>query len=194
MSGGGVGHDRLVRFDDFSHCHAQTLVDDDNLATLTQTTLTGLDMPTVPEVQTFVVQAASGIYRLRAAGFGIAFSDSTIILSTPQTVLGAEFTNTTYAALSMRDGDAFAKQFGGATGDDPDFLRLLIEGIDDLGESTGFVELMLADYRFADNNDDYIVGEWTWIELSGLGNNVKELHFALSSSDTGASEPGNISA
>ncbi|MCH7628087.1 MAG: hypothetical protein IH997_05145, partial [Proteobacteria bacterium] len=44
----------------------------DNLGTLTQTTLTGLDMPTVPEVQTIFVQAASGTFRLRTEGFGTA--------------------------------------------------------------------------------------------------------------------------
>ena len=119
-----------------------------------------------------------------SAGFGIAFSDSTIILSTPQTVLGAEFTNTTYAALSMRDGDAFAKQFGGATGDDPDFFRLLIEGIDDLGGSTGFVELMLADYRFADGALDFILDQWVFLDLTGLGI-VSELRFGFESSDVG---------
>ena len=38
---------------------------------LTPTTLTGLDMPTVAEIQTVFVQAASGSYLLRADGFGI---------------------------------------------------------------------------------------------------------------------------
>jgi len=121
-----------------------------------------------------------------SAGFGVAFSNSTILLSTPQTVLGAEFTNTTYSALSMRDGDAFAKQFGGPTGDDPDFFRLLIEGIDDLGASTGIVELLLADYRFNDSSLDFILDEWVFLDLSGLGV-VSELRFDFESSDVGDS-------
>ena len=120
-----------------------------------------------------------------SAGFGVAFSDSTIILSTPHTVLGADFTNTTYAALSMRDGDAFAKQFGGPTGDDPDFFRLLIEGIDDLGASTGIVELMLADYRFVDGSLDFIRDQWVFLDLAGLGV-VSELRFGFESSDIGS--------
>ena len=33
--------------------------------------------------------------------------------STPATVSGVYITNTTYAALSMLNGDAFAKKFGG---------------------------------------------------------------------------------
>ncbi|MEE8164319.1 MAG: DUF4465 domain-containing protein [Myxococcota bacterium] len=119
-----------------------------------------------------------------SAGFGIAFSSSTIVLPTPQTVLGAEFTNTTYAALSMRDGDSFAKQFGGLTGGDPDFFRLLIEGIDDQGGSTGLVELMLADYRFEDDVFDFILDVWVFLDLTGLGI-VSELRFDFESSDVG---------
>jgi hypothetical protein len=119
-----------------------------------------------------------------SAGFGVAFSNSTIVLSTPQTVLGAEFTNTTYAALSMRDGDAFAKQFGGPTGDDPDFFRLLIEGIDILGDSTGIIGFMLADYRFTDDSADFILDEWIFLDLTGLGI-VSELRFDFESSDVG---------
>jgi hypothetical protein len=42
---------------------------------------------------------------------------------TPVTVTGAYFTNTTYAALSMLSGDSFAKKFGGASGDDPDWFK-----------------------------------------------------------------------
>ncbi len=117
-------------------------------------------------------------------GFGIYFLTGRIILASVQTVLGAEFTNTTYAALSMRNGDFFAKQFGGDGGDDEDFFRLLIEGIDLGGASTGVVELMLADYRFADNASDYVLDQWTYLDLSGLGA-VKELAFSFESTDVG---------
>jgi hypothetical protein len=108
-----------------------------------------------------------------------------MILPEPGIVLGASFTNTTYAALSMRDGDAFSKRFGGATGSDPDFFRLLVEGIDALGVSTGIVELLLADFRFADPSDDFIVDDWVFLDLSGLGV-VRELRFDFESSDVGA--------
>ena len=119
-----------------------------------------------------------------SAGFGIAYSNSTILLPTPQTVVGAEFTNTTYAALSMLDGDTFAKQFGGPAGSDPDYFRLLVEGIDDLGSSTGTIELMLADYRFVDDSLDFVLDEWVFLDLSGLGI-VSELRFDFESSDVG---------
>lgn len=120
-----------------------------------------------------------------SAGYGLAYLGGRIVLPTAQTVLGADITNTTYAALSMRDGDAFSKQFGGGTGDDEDFFRLIIEGVDEFGNSTGNIDFLLADYRFADNTLDYIVAEWTFQDLSALGT-VKELLFSFESSDVGS--------
>lgn len=117
-----------------------------------------------------------------SAGFGVAYNTGRVVLPAPHIVLGAEFTNTTYAALSMLDGDGFAKKFGGATGDDPDFFRLLIEGFDGPGDSTGVVELMLADYRFADNSLDFVLQQWVFLDLTSLGL-VKELQFSFESTD-----------
>ena len=94
-------------------------------------------------------------------------------------------TNTTYAALSMRDGDAFAKKFGGADGGDPDYFRLSIEGLDATAAVTGTVEFYLADYRFAEDGRDYIVESWEEVDLSALGSGVTELRFSLDSSDVG---------
>ncbi len=119
-----------------------------------------------------------------SSGFGLAFLGGRIVLPETQIVLGAQFTNTTYAALSMRDGDAFSKQFGGPTGIDSDFFRLLVEGIDAGGTSTGTVELMLADFRSADHALDSILDEWVFLDLSGLGA-VRELRFGFESSDVG---------
>ncbi len=99
-------------------------------------------------------------------------------------VTGAYITNTTYAYLSMRDGDGFAKKFGGASGDDPDWFKLIIKGKAQGGGYTGSVEYYLADFRFADNSQDYIIDEWTWVDLSGLGN-VVGLEFSIDSSDVG---------
>ena len=39
-------------------------------------------------------------------------TDARIVLPFETIVAGASFTNTTYAALSMRNGDAFSKRFG----------------------------------------------------------------------------------
>src|SRR5262245_175379 len=100
----------------------------------------------------------------------------------PQAV---RITNTTYAALSMRDGDAFAKKFGGPTGNDPDFFRLTVEGRDAAGALLGSLDFYLADYRFSNNSLDYIVSQWTTVDLTGLPAGTRRLTFALTSSDNG---------
>jgi len=84
----------------------------------------------------------------------------------------------------MRDGDAFAKRFGGPSGDDPDFFRLTIQGFDAANASTGSVDFFLADYRFENAALDTIVGGFTTLDLSTLGT-LRALEFTLSSSDGG---------
>lgn len=100
-------------------------------------------------------------------------------------VEGLYVTNSTYAYFSMLDGDPFAKKFGGETGDDPDFFLLTVKKY--LGGelvATDSVDFYLADYRFEDNSQDYIVDEWAYLDLSSLGN-ADSLLFTLSSSDVG---------
>ena len=93
-------------------------------------------------------------------------------------------TNGTYPFLSMRDGDGFAKKFGGVTGEDPDFFLLTIKKYYEGDLSMDSINFYLADYRFDDNSQDYIVDEWTYIDLTSLGN-VDSLQFTLSSTDVG---------
>lgn len=97
-------------------------------------------------------------------------------------------TNNTWAALSMRDGDGpggFAKQFGGPTGNDPDFFSVTFHGLDAVGASTGSVTFFLADYRFANNALDYIVDEWTTVDLRPLGETTRRIELEFASSDIG---------
>lgn len=99
-------------------------------------------------------------------------------------VEGLFITNSTYAYYSMLNGDAFAKRFGGETGDDPDFFRLTVRKYLDGALGTDSVDFYLADYRFADNEEDYIVDEWTYLDLSSLGN-ADSLLLTLTSTDVG---------
>lgn len=92
-------------------------------------------------------------------------------------------TNSTFAALSMKYGDAYSKKFGGSDGNDPDWFKLNIWGMKD-DEPTETIEYYLADYQFEDNSENYIIQTWQWIELSALGK-VDSLMFSLSSSDVG---------
>ena len=118
--------------------------------------------------------------------YGIATTGANeVSISTPGAVFQSiDVTNTTYAALSMKNGDSFAKEFGGTTGDDPDWFLLTITGNDNAGASVGTVDCYLADYRFADNGLDYIVDEWATIDLTSLMG-ATSLEFAFTSSDTG---------
>lgn len=95
----------------------------------------------------------------------------------------AAFTNTTYTALSMRDGDGVAKKFGGVTGNDSDWLKLTITGYAK-SAPTGSVDFYLADYRFANNTQDYIVNNWCQVDFTPLGS-VDTIKFTMSSSDNG---------
>ncbi len=99
---------------------------------------------------------------------------------------GAVFTNTTYAALDMLNGGDFgSKKFGGVSGNDPDYLLLTVQGYT-AGLATGIpVYFYLADFRFADNSQDYIVDDWRFVDFSSLGS-VDELRFSMTSSDNDA--------
>ena len=128
-------------------------------------------------VSSFGLDYAGGTYDVLA---------NTVLLTSESVVSGAYFTNTTYAVGSMLNGDMFAKKFGGASGNDADWLKMTVRGVNALGLYTTDqpIEFYLADYRFADNSQDYIVDEWTWVGLSGLGA-VAGLEFCMSSSDIG---------
>ncbi|MFT3883069.1 MAG: DUF4465 domain-containing protein [Gemmatales bacterium] len=63
----------------------------------------------------------SGIY---GVAFNFASGASYINLPNGNQPLSVSITNTTYAALSMQTGDAFAKKFGGASGMIPTFSYL----------------------------------------------------------------------
>jgi len=99
-------------------------------------------------------------------------------------VQGLYLTNSTYAYLSMLEGDGFAKKFGGASGNDPDFFKVTIRKYLNGELGTDSVEFYLADFRFANNSQDYIVNDWTYVDLTPLGN-VDYLEFSLASSDIG---------
>lgn len=130
-----------------------------------------------------------------AVAFGYANSTPTnvntltalpsIYLPDGETASSADITNATYAGLSMRDGDSFAKQFGGVTGSAPDFFKLSIFGIDannQILDTT--IDVFLADFRFTDSLQDYILDDWITIDLSSMSD-ARSLHFNLSSSDVG---------
>ncbi|MEM6395547.1 MAG: DUF4465 domain-containing protein [Bacteroidota bacterium] len=94
-------------------------------------------------------------------------------------------TNTTYAARVIRDGNSFSDPFGGDDGNDPDFFRLIVKGFDE-GQPTGDSSIIvLADYRFDDNDQDFIIEDWTFVDLQDWSSDIDSLAFTLESSDVG---------
>ena len=98
-------------------------------------------------------------------------------------IINLRITNSTYAYNSMRDGDAFGKKFGGVSGNDPDFFRVNFMGYLN-GEPTGAepITFYLADFRFEDNSQDYIVNDWAELNLSGLAY-VDSIAYTFESTD-----------
>ncbi|MEY4877456.1 MAG: hypothetical protein RL708_2606 [Bacteroidota bacterium] len=105
-------------------------------------------------------------------------------------VKGFYVTNGTFATMSMRHGDLYAKKFGDTTGthsglaqgSQPDWFKLTVRKYLGGVLTNDSVEFYLADFRFANNAQDYIVTNWRWVDLTALGN-VDSLAFHLSSSD-----------
>jgi hypothetical protein len=108
-----------------------------------------------------------------------------------QRIESFELTNTTYAYLSMRDGDGYGKQFGsnvnflgvddGTNGEDYFFVRIYAENYAQTEMDS--IDFYLGDYRFADSTQDYIIDSWNTIDLTGLSFDVATLTFGFFSSD-----------
>lgn len=98
-------------------------------------------------------------------------------------IQGLYVTNGTYAFYSMLEGDAYGKKFGdtvnangvsdGTNGED--FFKVIFTGISTTGDTIGQVEFYLADYRFANDADDYIVDDWTFVDLTSFNSLIASL-------------------
>ena len=127
-----------------------------------------------------------------SASYGVAFGNTNFTFDSPFdfTGRGIEITNTTYVHNAIRDGDQFSRRFGDDSSTSavetsvPDLFSLAIEGFN-LGNSTGVIDFALADYRFSDDGADFIIDDWTFVDLSALGV-VDALGFTFSSTDSGA--------
>ena len=122
----------------------------------------------------------AGVY---AVGYVDGYNNihPTVSFGSDQTVNGFYVNNTTYAALDMIHGSGFSRAFT-----TNDWFRLTIEGKNAGGVSQGTVVSYLADftgYAEGDNKEDYLVTDWTWVDLTALGDDVVSLEFSLSSSD-----------
>ena len=141
------------------------------------------DSTTVGYTNQYSVRSAVGYtnstnYAIGKGGSKLKFNAAAI----GKQMAGFYVNNSTYAAISMRDGDSFAKKFGGTTGNDPDWFKLKVQKYFGGVIGTDSVTFYLADYRFTNNTQDYIVKTWQYVNLTSLGN-TDSLVFTLSSSD-----------
>jgi hypothetical protein len=122
------------------------------------------------------------------SNFAIGTQYSRIILTgaaAGKVVSGFNVTNSTYAYNSMKLGDSFAKKFGGVSGTDPDYFKLVVKNYFGGVMGTDSVVFFLADYTSPTSVGDYIVNQWTWVDLTLLGN-TDSLEFILRSTDVGS--------
>ncbi|MCA1744846.1 MAG: DUF4465 domain-containing protein, partial [Bacteroidales bacterium] len=90
--------------------------------------------------------------------------------------------NSTLAYLVMLYGTDEIPRFGDPTRTNPlDWFLLTIEGFDAAGSKTGAVEFYMADYRFENKKRNYLIKEWSTVDLSPLGR-VHEVRLTFSSS------------
>ena len=120
--------------------------------------------------------------------YGSSQGDAMIDIPAGYDISSAMITNTTYAYLAIRDGDdgvpippgPYVREF---TTDD--WFKLEIFGYDG-STQIGSVEFYLANYAGyipgTSNDDDFIVTDWTEVDLSTLAGSTR-LEFALSSTD-----------
>lgn len=116
----------------------------------------------------------------QSATYAIAYSGAAALsLPSPATVSGFRIANTTYAYLTMRDGDIYGFTQPLAAGG-----WFLVTATGRLGGTiTGAAEFYLADLR--GGTPPGLVAGWEWFDLSALGE-VDAVGFTFSGSDVGA--------
>ena len=97
------------------------------------------------------------------------------------TVTGCYVTNNLWTYQDILQGGYGEPPYGGTTGNDPDWFKVTATGKNASGQTVGTLDFYLADFRFANNEEDYILNTWEWFDLSPLGN-VATISFSLSSS------------
>lgn len=97
------------------------------------------------------------------------------------TVTGCYVTNNLWTYQDILQGGYGESPYGGTTGNDPDWFKVTATGKNASGQVVGTLDFYLADYRFSNNEEDYVLNTWEWFDLSPLGS-VATISFDLSSS------------
>jgi hypothetical protein len=91
--------------------------------------------------------------------------------------------NSTLAYYLMKYGNDDIPYLQASGDSDGDWVKLTFEGFDKYGISTDTVEFFLADYRFESSTDNYIISEWSTVDLEKLGK-INKLSFIITTSVT----------
>ena len=110
----------------------------------------------------------------------LATNNAGVKLPSTAQLVSMEITNSTYAALSMKNGDSFAKKFSGK---DKDFFKVWVKGYAS-GKVKDSLEVYLANFQFTDTTQNFIQKEWKTIDLSKFVA-IDSLSFKLESTDVG---------
>jgi hypothetical protein len=108
----------------------------------------------------------------------------TLKFMVPEIITNISISNSTYAYLTMKNGNMFAKKFGGVDGNDPDWYKLKLTTLGEDGSVTAIETIFLADFRYDNNSQDYISNVWSQFDLSEAGY-IIGIIFEIESSDTG---------
>lgn len=129
--------------------------------------------------------AVTGIGYGNSSQYAVAYTygAQTVVSASDNTsgiISGCYVTNNLWAYQSITEGDSYSTPFGGLTGNDPDCFYIYAIGKNAAGQPIDTLFFYLADYRFEDNTQDYVVDTWEWFDLSPLGE-VASISFGLES-------------
>ena len=134
---------------------------------------------TVTEGYSNMYSTYAGIGGANSTIFLLATNNAKITCPASKSLVSVDITNSTYAGLSMKNGDSFAKQFGQG-----DYFKLTIDGYKS-GAVKDSVEFYLADFRSSNTSEHYIQKNWKTVDISKLSN-ADSIIFRLTSSDVGS--------
>ena len=128
--------------------------------------------------------AYADVLKEESGNYAVAhqYDKLTVDMHEGEELRSVQVANCTYTALSILNAYGKTKKFGGESGDDPDWLKLSIKGIGLKGQVTGELEVFLADFRYENNAQDYVLDSWKNVDLRSLGI-VKQIELQISSSD-----------
>lgn len=107
--------------------------------------------------------------------FAVAYSDSATFTLSAKKILSTSVTNSTYAFLSVKNGDSYAKKFEAG-----DWFKVTFTAYNnDVKGNT--VDYYLADFR---DGKTFISDKWEKVDLSSLGT-VDKVVLTFSSTDNG---------